>query len=134
MNACVTSFIIVGTFDPDEATAFFGLSPVETQKIGDLRRDGSPFDFALWEFGRCDAYDVMTDEQVKKTIAPLLSKVERLRAFREKYDVEYYLSVVPELSVGEIAPCLSPSLDVIDFCHATRTQIDYDLYLYAQFT
>lgn len=27
-------------------------------------------------------------------------------------------------------PYLAPLMDVIDFCHATRTQIEMDLYVY----
>ena len=47
----------------------------------------------------------------------------------EKYDVEYYLEVVPEIYSYNSHPCLAPSLDVIDFCHETRTNIDIDLYI-----
>ena len=32
--------------------------------------------------------------------------------------------------VNDINPCLAPSLDVIDFCHATRTKIDIDMYIF----
>ena len=40
------------------------------------------------------------------------------------------LEIVPEIYVGDTNPCLAPPLDVIDFCHATRTEIDIDMYIY----
>ena len=63
------------------------------------------------------------------TITPLLDKVELLNEFRLKYNVKYYLSVVPSVVVDNLAPCLAPSLEIIDFCSATRTEIDIDLYV-----
>ena len=45
-------------------------------------------------------------------------------------DVSFVLEIVPTFYVGDINPCLAPSLDVIDFCHATRTEIDIDMYVY----
>ena len=129
-NECYTYFNIVGDFDPDEVTERLGLAPDETWKIGDTRRDGEKFDFASWRYGRCDRYDVYTENQMRKTIEKLIDKVGELNRIREENDVEFYLVIVPELYVDEINPCLAPSLDVIDFCHATRTKIDIDLYLY----
>lgn len=32
-------------------------------------------------------------------------------------------------SAGNTAPCLAPSMKVIDFCHSTKTEIDIDLYV-----
>ena len=32
--------------------------------------------------------------------------------------------------VDDITPSIAPSLDIIDFCHATRTEIDIDMYIY----
>ena len=39
---------------------------------------------------------------------------------------------IPTIYVGNTNPCLAPSLKVIDFCHATRTEIDIDLYVMKQ--
>jgi hypothetical protein len=39
------------------------------------------------------------------------------------------LEIVPTVYAGDITPCLAPSLDVMDFCHATRTELDIDLYV-----
>ena len=39
--------------------------------------------------------------------------------------------LIVQIYVDDINPCLAPSLDVIDFCHATRTEIDIDLYIFS---
>ena len=57
-------------------------------------------------------------------------KVYRFLLRREENDVDFFLEIVPSIYVDDINPCLAPPLDVIDFCHATRTQIDIDMYLF----
>ncbi len=42
----------------------------------------------------------------------------------------FVLEIVPMIYAGDINPCLNPTLDIIDFCHATRTEIDIDMYIY----
>ncbi|MBQ7364048.1 MAG: DUF4279 domain-containing protein [Clostridia bacterium] len=129
-NSCYTAFKIVGQFDPDEVSKLLHLTPEFSLKIGDLRHDGVPYDCALWEIGRCDRYDVEVENQMRKTISRLQDKIPLLNRIREENDVEFFLVVVPFVYVDDIAPCLAPSLDVIDFLHATRTKMDIDLYVY----
>ena len=76
-------------------------------------------------------YDVYVENQMRKTISGLLDKIDVLNQIRNEFDVSFYLEVVPEIYVDDINPCLAPTLDVIDFCHATRTEIDIDLYVYS---
>ncbi len=128
-NTCYTYFKITGDFDPDYITKKLGLPPCKTWKIGDTRKNGTKYDFALWEFGRCDNYDVMVENQMHITIDPLLDKVDILNEIKNEYDVSYTLEIVPTVYVDNTSPCLAPSLTVIDFCHATRTEIDIDLYV-----
>lgn len=66
---------------------------------------------------------------MRKTIAPLLDKVELLRQLHDDFDIVSVLEVVPTVYPGEMEPALAPDLDIIDFCHATRTEIDIDLCL-----
>ena len=129
-NSCYTYFKIVGDFNPDEVSELLNLSPGKTWKIGDLRRNGTKYDFALWEIGRCSEYDVEVENQMRKTISLLRDKIPLLNRIREENDVSFVLEIVPTFYVGDINPCLAPSLDVIDFCHATRTEIDIDMYVY----
>ncbi len=60
----------------------------------------------------------------------LQDKIPILNQIRMNHDVSFVLEIVPTIYAGDINPCLAPSLDVIDFCHATRTEIDIDMYVY----
>ena len=95
-----------------------------------MRRNGTIYDFARWEIGRCTEYDVEVENQMRKTISVLQDKISLLNQIREQNDVSFVLEIVPTVYVDDTNPCLAPSLDVIDFCHATRTDIDIDLYVY----
>ena len=130
MNHCYTYFKMVGNFDPDVVSELLNLTPEKSWKIGDLRRNGTAYDFARWEIGRCTEYDPEVEHQMRQTISVLQDKIPVLNRIREAYDVRLFLVVVPTIYVGEVNPCLAPPLDVMDFCHATRTEIDIDLYVY----
>ena len=58
-----------------------------------------------------------------------MSKVDLLNKIHSDYDVSFCLEIVPTVYCGDLSPCLAPPLDIIDFCHATRTKIDVDLYV-----
>ncbi len=105
------------------------LKPDRCWKIGDLRKNGTAYEFSDWCFGRCDEYHVHVEQQMRETIAPLWDKMDVLHKIRQEYEVSFTLVIVPTVYVGESTPCLAPSLDIIDFCHATRTRIDIDLYV-----
>lgn len=128
-NECYTYFRITGTFEPDVITQLLGLKPEKFWRIGDTRRNGTQYDFANWEYGRCSQYDVSVDRQMLTTIQPLQSKISELNSIREQYDVSFCLEVVLTVYPFNPSPSLAPSLEVIDFCHATRTEIDIDLYV-----
>ena len=130
-NSCKTYFAIVGDFEPEAITGILGLSPNKSWGKNDLRKDGKPYGFANWEYGLCQEYDSYVEKQMEKTIEDLITKINELNKIRDSYDVQFYLNVVPHTYVNDIAPCLAPSLKVIDFCHDTRTKIDIDLYIYS---
>ncbi len=129
-NSCYTYFRIVGNFDPDEISEILQLAPEEQWKIGDYRKNGTQYDFASWIFGTCAEYDIWIENQMRKTIAPLLDKIDELKKIHDSYDVSFVLEAVPYIYIGESTPSLAPSLDIIDFCHETRTEIDIDYYLF----
>ena len=130
-NSCYTYFKIVGDFDPDVITDLLGLVPERSHKIGDTRKNGTKYDFASWEVGKCTEYDVEVENQMRKTISVLQDKIPLLNKIRKEFDVSFYLEIVPTIYAGDVNPCLAPTLDVIDFCHATRTEIDIDMYVYS---
>lgn len=120
-NSCYTYFKISGIFDPDEISEILQLTPEKQWKIGDDRRDGSQYDFASWAIGRCTEYDIETENQMRKTIAPLTDKIDQLKKIYSTYDVSFCLEIVPSVFVSDTTSCLAPSLNIIDFCHETRT-------------
>lgn len=128
-NRCYTYFQIVGDFDPKYVSELLKLEPEKSWRIGDTRNNGTKYDFACWKTGRCDEYDVIVANQMRKTISILLDKVILLNRIREEYDVKFYLEVVPVVCPDDTSPCLAPTLDIIDFCHSTRTEIDIDMYV-----
>lgn len=131
-NSCYTYFKITGNFDPDDITAKLGLYPSRQWHIGDLRKNGrSAYDFALWEYGRCNDYDVIVENQMMQTINDLIPKIQELKEIKQKYDVNFTLEVVPSIFVDNINPCLAPNRTVIEFCYHTETNMDIDLYVFA---
>ena len=121
--------MIRGNFDPDSITELLGLVPEKTWRIGDKRKNGTVYDFAMWQYGTCDAYDVYVENQMLKTITPLLSKISALKEIKQRYDVEFTLEVVPTIKSSEGVPCVAPSMEVMQFCCDTATKIDIDLYV-----
>lgn len=128
-NNCYTYFLIVGKFDPEEAARLLDIVPDKTVREGDLLRSGLPAPESSLMLCRCAEYDVYTENQMRATVAPLADKIDVLNKLREENDVEFFLEIVPSVTADEPTPCLAPPLDVIDFCHATRTQLDIDLYV-----
>lgn len=128
-NQCYTYFRVVGDFDPDEISKKLGLQPFKSWKANDKNKFGEEYGFSAWHFGKCEIYNLIVTEQMEETITPLLTKIDLLNQIREENDVDFYLEVVPFLSSYNDNPCLAPSLKVMDFCTATRTNIDIDLYI-----
>ena len=130
-NSCYTYFSIVGDFPLQEIKELINLPSFRSWNKDDIRKaDNKPYGFSNYSICRCEEYNPYTDKQMEESIAPLIDKIDILNKIREKYDVKFYLNVVPHLYVGEINPTLSPSMVVIDFCYKTRTKIDVDTYLY----
>ena len=124
-NSCYTYFAIIGDFNPSEVTTLLNLMPTKIRNKGEVKGSND----AIWQFGLCDKYDVLVKNQMLTTITPLLDKVEILKEFKSKNNVKYYLSIVPTVVANSLAPCLAPSLEIIDFCSQTRSEIDIDLYV-----
>lgn len=128
-SSCYTYFMIRGNFDPDSITELLGLVPEKSWRIGDKRKNGTVYDFAMWQFGTCDAYDVYVENQMLKTITPLLSEISTLKEIKQRYDVEFTLEIVPTIKSSEGVPCVAPSMEVMQFCCETATKIDIDMYV-----
>lgn len=128
-NACYTYFRIAGSFEPDEITKLLGIQPETAHTIGELRRNGTPYDCAEWTCGRCETYDIDVSKMIRKTILPLLDKTDILRRIKARFDVSMYLEIVPTVYPDESTPMLAPSMDIMRFCVETGTELDVDLYI-----
>ena len=128
-NTCKTYFKIVGNFKVSDIVKILEIPPQKSWNIGDTRPNGTKYDFASYDICRCEEYDPIVANMMQKTIAPLTDKIGVLNEIREKFDVQFFLVVVPSVYAEDITPCLAPSLAVMDFCTATRTEIDIDLYV-----
>ncbi len=134
-NTCYTYFRITGNFDPDDITERLGLEPEDKWKIGEPRRHGiGHYTFAHWEIGRCKEYRVCVTEQMEETIRLLTDRVDLLNEIREQYNAEFTLMVVPNIFAGngEKTPYVAPSHEVIAFCAATHTRLDFDMYFHSE--
>jgi len=101
-NTCCTYFRVTGDFDPDLVTERLGLQPDKFWKIGDKRRNGTEYDFASWEIGHCEEYDVLTENQMHKTIAPLIDKIDRLNEIRSEFNVVFTFEIDIDLYVEQV--------------------------------
>ena len=126
-NRCFTVFRIMGDFDTDKIIELLDVTPDKVWKLGDANARGVKREQALVEIGFCDEYSPYTFQQMEKTISPLAGKIGTLIKIRNDYNARFYLAVVPEILPENPTPALAPSPLVIDFCHATKTEIDIDL-------
>lgn len=128
-NTCLTYFKITGDFEPDAVSELLQLKPTRQWRVGDIRRNGSRYEFAHWEYGSSSEYDVIVENQMMVTIRDLLTKMAELRTLKEQYGVSLTLVIVPTVHTGEVTPCLAPSSEVMKFCCESGTEIDIDLYV-----
>lgn len=126
---CMTYFRITGNFDPDDITKHLRLVPESVQRIGDVRRNGVPYDCASWRYGTVKSHRLDTANQMMQTIDDLLTKADLLRKIKLTYDAKLWLIVVPLVRYDEPTPMLAPSPAVMRFCMETGTEIDIDLYV-----
>lgn len=131
MNICRTYFSIKGNFEPNDITEILGLQPFESHKEGESRvRGNGVYSCSAWNFGECNECSLNVNEQIRKTIAPLRDKFDALKFIKDSFDVRFFICVVIEMYIDGSAPILGLDLDIIDFCHETRTEPDIDLYVY----
>ena len=127
----VTYFAIIGDFDPLDIEKILGIPAEHSWKKGDhIRNLKQVHPSSCYEIGRCEKPTMYVEKQMRKTISILLDKIEALQEIRRTYNVEFVLTVVPYFYLDEVNPCIDPPMDVIDFCHLTRTKISIDYYIY----
>lgn len=55
---------------------------------------------------------------------------EKLNDLKNKYNLDYYLVIKPEININDIKQCLSLDDNIIEFLYLTKTHLDLDYYLY----
>ncbi len=128
-TSCYCYFAIKGDFDPASITKALGILPTKSWAIGDLRNNGSQFDFALWETGHTTIYlpaNAIMD--CSKAIEKLFGKEEIICSLKAEYDAYSVLEIVPTIENGR-PPVIDLGASVIEFCSRTKTAIDIDMYV-----
>lgn len=132
-NSCRTYFRIVGIFNPQEIAEILNATPHRIIRRGDsLPHTKRVAEHDEIVFGYNDEYSADINEMLRVTLKGLRGKVTELAALREKYRLEYYLEIVPEIESGseEPHPALSLDDDIIEFLYLTKTKHDLDYYIY----
>lgn len=129
-NKCYTYFAINGDFDPEYISKLLNLTPFQSWKKGVKRPHIKRVPtFSNWSYGLCDTYDVVTENQMMKTIADLVPKIPVLQRIQKELDTTFTLQVVPTAFADEATPALGAGKEIIAFCCKTNTTIDIDLYV-----
>ncbi|MDR0140215.1 DUF4279 domain-containing protein [Metabacillus idriensis] len=118
-----------GIFNPNDITDELGIQPFKSWQKGDKRRDGSEYFFSSWGAERSDKDILDVEAQCLDTIKNLRNKISVLQRFKETYDVNYILVVVPSV-YGEEKPHIAFKEEIIEFCYLTGTTINFDTYIY----
>lgn len=125
-----TYFKIIGDFNPSDVGEMLGLAADKQWQKGDLRRP--PNDTYNFSFLSCGTVvtknNYYAEKQLEKTLALLQDKVAVLNGIRQQFNVKFVLSVVVKFYDVDEKPVLSPGAAVMEFCHATGAQLDYDYY------
>lgn len=118
-----------GIFAPQELTHTLGIQPFSYWAYGDKRIDGSVYRFSTWSAEKSEAGRLDVEAQCKETIRNLKNKIPQLLQIKERYDVNFILTIVPSI-YGDEQPWLSFDEEIIEFCYLTGTTIDVDMYIY----
>jgi hypothetical protein len=76
-------------------------------------------------------YDVDVNVMIRKTIKDFVDKCEELKALADKFDLNIYLEIVPEIVADSYQPnqILSLDDDIIAFLYKSSTKLDLDYYV-----
>lgn len=126
-------------FEPDYITEKLGIRPYETRKKGTPRKsfpglvmkeDNLTYPFSDW--CACKQNEPALDalEQCLQIVRMLRDKIPLLQEIKQDLSVDFAIVVVPEIYIGE-TPLLGINREIIEFCYLTGTEIDIDMYVYA---
>jgi len=117
-------------FDPDYITKKLRIEPHKTTRMGTPRKNAKGvYPFSGWSACYQDTPAIDTEEQCLNIVRMLKDKIPDLLQIRSKHNVTFTITVVPHV-YSEQSPIFFFNQEIIDFCHATGTEIAIDLYVY----
>lgn len=128
-TSCYCYFVIKGNFDPNEVSKKLGVKPTKQWAVGDKRKNGGTYNFALWETGFSKIEYPNIEIHTKNAIRELQGKEDLLAEIKSMHDVSFTLEIVPSIYNGK-EPIIEFGHEVIKFCYLTNTDIDIDMYVY----
>lgn len=122
-NLCRTYFSIDGEFDVFDVKEKLNINNIEIHTEKNKN-------YII--IGNNDKYDVDVNKMIRITLKDLFNKIDILNEIYDKYNVKFYLEIVPEINGNseEVHPILSLDHDIIEFIYLTKTIHDLDYYIY----
>ncbi len=121
---------ITGTGNTSEVTEFLGLEPTNSWNVGDLRKKGSPYEFARWDFKDETFEKELLDEAltavvqfIEKKNLPLVQLPADFEAciqcvgYHEQNSPGFHISRELLARLGNIGVAIDFDL----YCHAEKT-------------
>ena len=124
-------FVIKGEFNSETITEKLGINPDFSWNIGDIRRDKqTKYDVSAWGIEYYAQEDTPLDGLCLNIVEKLKDKIDQLQSIKTQYDADFVLELVPYLSFDyeKSVPGITFCKEIIDFCSATETKIDIDIY------
>lgn len=121
-----TYFKITGDFLPKQIVDKIELQPDKSQSIKSHNQQVNIKYFSCLIFCACCDTNLRIEEQLVKTIAPLISKTIILKQLSRNYNLQYSLVALP---VANYRECMDVSIPnkVKEFLNGTGTKFEMDL-------
>lgn len=128
-----TYFYIVGNFDSNNILSTLQVTADEIINKGDiLPLSKKTSQNSRIKIGVNTDYNVDVNAMLKITLKDLILKTDILLSLKNKYNLEYYLVIVPKIVAKSESPnpLLSVDEDIVEFLYLTKTKMDLDYYVY----
>ncbi len=117
-------------FDPGYITNLLQIEPFDAKRMGTPRKNGVGFfPFSDWGACRQESPEIDAETQCLAIVRMLHGKIPELLQIKEQFNVDFSIIVVPHI-YHEQSPILGFPSEIIEFCHATGTEIVIDQYVY----
>ena len=135
LNECYLYFALTGRgFDPDAISTALNLAPTRAVYEGNsIGMGGRISGYSSWQYGTPILRDgdvFRLNEIADELIVTLLPVQDKIAELIKAHRLEAYLMIVLTVSTDErdSTPAIGFSPQVISFCHAVGTSIEFDIY------